>query len=313
MIKDHLNRTFKALRVSLTNSCNFSCHYCVSGWSNPVVKNTLPPEEFVEIIKSIHRITPLTKIRLTGGEPLLYQHICTLIKGIKKLGIENIGITTNAFLLPKKASMLKEAGLSSANISLDAIEESTFKKITRQSKINPVLNGIEKALEVGIPLKLNAVIMKGINDDQIIPLYRFAKAKRISIRFLEVMKMGHLHSSKTDYLYKEENMLTDLRRIAKLTSVKREKSATATYWEDQDGFKVGFISNSSKPFCSDCDRLRIDHQGRIYGCISSINGIDIKKDYKNQPLLSKNLFKSLKEKQSLAFTGSDISMKQIGG
>ena len=316
-IEDHLGRSFKTLRVSLTNSCNLACTYCVSDKADsktnyvPLLKK-LSLNEYLLAINKIYELTGIHTIRLTGGEPLLFKDIGSLVKGIKEIGIQNIRMTSNGFLLSELASNLKGEGLNSINVSLDAVDEETFFKMSKRKNVSKIIDGIDKALELGMEVKLNCVVMKGVNEDQIIPLLDFAGQRRISIRFLELMNMGHINESHSHYFYSQEEILKNISSKYKTFSIERETSATANYWITDNLIKFGVISNISHPFCSDCNRLRLDSYGRIFGCLSSNAGISVMNSLDNNHDLEELLKKALYQKQSV-FTGSSISMKAIGG
>lgn len=319
-ISDKYGRTFKKLRVSLNNICNFSCLYCVSPEEEARKKagkskaDTLPGlNDYIQIIKSLHNILNLQTIRLTGGEPLLYKSLVPLVQAIKEAGIPEVSMTTNASMLDKKAHALKQAGLDSLNISLDALHDKASETMTRRSQLDHVMKGIKAGQDAGIPMKINAVIMKGINDKEIIPLLNFGKKENITVRFLELMKMGHLYGKHSDYFYTEEEMLQQIRRWYQFYPLERKPSATANYWQMNDGYTFGVIANHSRPFCADCNRLRLDSQGKVYGCLSNPFGTSVMEALSNNEELEKILRKALNQKQDTGFTGSSLSMKAIGG
>jgi len=317
MIIDQSGRTFKNLRISLLNSCNFACIYCTNDVKEvenaPLISNNLSLVELLKIVQILHRKLNLKSVRLTGGEPLLYQKLPELIKGLNLIGIPKIKMTTNGFLLHKSVKILKKAGLSHLNISLDAADEASFFKMTRRDKFEEVIDGIDAALEVGIRVKINAVIMKGQNEDQILPLLQIAKDKEIIIRFLEVMAMGHLHhQQQNNHLFSQDEILKLIAQNYHFEPLIRSKSATANYWKTEEGLKFGIIANTSQPFCHDCNRLRLDQEGNIYGCLSENKPIDVK-NIETKAEWKKVLNEALRHKQPVNFTGSDLSMLKIGG
>lgn len=320
IVSDSLGRSFKKLRVSLTKQCNYNCTYCVVPPStNPIpgavpveTKRILDFEELVICISSIHKVNPIDEIKLTGGEPLLYYKLIPLIKEIGSMGIENISLTTNGQLLGIKANELFKAGIRKVNVSLDAIDPDIFNRITRTRSYYQVIKGIDKALQVGLGIKLNAVIMKGVNEGQIVQLLDFAKARGLVVRFLEVMKMGYLYNSGANLFFSEKEMLEQIRLVYDIEPLERAKNSTANYWLTDNGTKFGIIANESAPFCSDCDRLRLDSSGDIYGCICSDVGISVLQSSNGFDLKGK-LKQALAQKQKVKFKGSSKSMKQIGG
>ncbi|HLI93798.1 MAG TPA: radical SAM protein [Puia sp.] len=317
-IRDQYGRTFRTLRVSLLSQCNFGCVYCVAGENelrevnNAGRQEMLPTARLLEMIGRLHEQLVLETIRLTGGEPLLYPGLTTLVAGIHALGIEKIKLTTNGALLDRKAAELTKAGLRSVNVSLDAVEEGAFARMSRRNALERVVAGIDAALAAGLTVKLNAVIMKGINEDQILPLLDFARQRGITVRFLEVMAMGHLFHHSAPYLFAQREILGVIGEHYALNALERKPSSTARYWETDAGHRFGIIANESEPFCGDCDRLRLDSGGNIYGCLSSNHPIALDpKDDTGQ--LTEKLRQALGQKQAVKFTGSELSMLKIGG
>ena len=275
-IEDKLGRRFEKLRISLLNSCNFSCVYCVSeDFGNnqpettfkPIAEEQLSIEDFTRLINGVHRLTGLKSIRLTGGEPLLFRNLIPLIQQIQKIGIPDIRLTTNAYYLKESAKRLFEAGLTSVNISVDAIDLDVFNKISRHPNTSRVFQGIEAAIKAGLNVKLNAVIMRGKNDSQIIPLLDYATEKGVKIRFLELMKMGHLYHAENGLFYSEKEILNIIQEKYSIEKIQREYASTANYWQTSGGGTFGIIANESTPFCHDCNRLRMDSNGYFYGCL----------------------------------------------
>lgn len=316
-IRDQYGRTFRTLRVSLLSHCNLGCVYCVAGEeevkeANQVTAGSLGAPELLEIIRRLHGQLGLETIRLTGGEPLLYAGLVGLVEGLRSMGIRRIAITTNGLLLERKAVPLKQAGLESINVSLDAVDEEVFRQMSRRHSVDRVIHGIDAALGAGLEVKVNAVIMKGINDGQVLPLLEFAFERGITIRFLEVMAMGHLYHSSAKYLLTQEEILRLIGQRNKLVPLDREPSATARYWMTDRGQRFGIIANESEPFCRDCDRLRLDSSGHIYGCLSDNHPIVLDPSADESQWTGK-LQQALGQKQAVRFTGSDLSMLQIGG
>lgn len=311
-IQDIHGREFKTLRVSLTSVCNMACVYCVT--PGTIQKKTeeavLTTQEYLAVIQRIHRQVGLKTIRLTGGEPLLFNELPLLIEGIVAMGITDIKLTTNGLRLLLQIDALVKAGLRSINISLDALDPSVFRQITKTSNIRSVLDAIDSSIASGIEVKINTVVLKGINDHQIVPLLEYASARKISIRFLELMKMGYLHYNETDYFFGMDEIVERISSVTSVAKMERAASNTATYWQTSKGMVFGVIANESEPFCSDCNRLRLDSFGNIYGCISASEGIGVTQ--LSEEALTKALYKALAQKQDY-FTGSEISMKYIGG
>jgi len=318
LINDKYGRTFRTLRVSLLQHCNLGCVYCVAGDEELKQVNTshegqsLGVDELLAVIRRLHEQLGFTTIRLTGGEPLLYPGLAALIRGIRAAAIPDIRLTTNGFLLERQAASLKAAGLEAVNISLDAVDEAVFFAISRRHSADRVIRGIDAAITAGLDVKLNAVVMKGVNDSQILPLLELAFSRQVKLRFLEVMAMGHLHQDAGRFLVSQDEILRIIGGRYRFLPLTRAASATARYWQTEDGHVFGIIANESEPFCRDCDRLRLDSQGRIYGCLSSNEpiGLEMRED---ETAWERKLAAALAQKQPLRFTGSELSMLKIGG
>lgn len=314
LLTDSIGRSFKVLRVSLLDRCNFACTYCVcedgipAATPRPVV---LSSDELVDLIGRLHDVLHLQTIRLTGGEPLLYPDLPKLITGIRQLGIHDIKMTTNGFLLAKKVASLQEAGLRSINVSLDALSETSFYKVTKRAGLKQVLEGITAAQEMGLEVKINTVIMAGENDQEILPLLDFAFRHGLKIRFLELMGMGHLFGDTDSKFFPRQAMLERISSIYKIDEQAKECGDTATYWRTSCGHSFGIIANESQPFCADCNRLRLDCHGNIYGCLSSNTPIPLREVISQQGLEA-GLRAALGQKQ-MRFSGSEMSMLTIGG
>lgn len=318
LIADKYGRTFSTLRVSLLHHCNLGCVYCVAGEDDLKQANvsdkgsSLPGQQLLAMIGRLHAQLQLDTIRLTGGEPLLYHGLAELVQGIRAMGIPHIKLTTNGFLLERLAPSLKGAGLQSINVSLDAVDEDIFFRMSRRHSANRIIRGIDAALAAGLAVKINMVVMKGINDSQVLPMAELAYSKGLTIRFLEIMAMGHLFDQADRYLLTQDEILGILSGRHNLTPLDRTASATARYWKTAEGQVIGIIANESEPFCRDCNRLRLDSSGNIYGCLSSNHPIPLSLE-ESEEEWERKLEAALAQKQVLRFTGSDLSMLHIGG
>ncbi len=321
-IVDKYGRTFKTLRISLLSHCNLGCVYCVAGEpegeadeeSEGVSANhsRLSVPGLLAIIGRLHIQLQLKTVRLTGGEPLLYPDLTALIRGIHAIGIHDIKLTTNGFLLKRLALPIKDAVMVSFNLSRDAIDEYFFFTLSKRRSVQRIIDGIDAALQAGLTVKINSVIMRGMNDSQILPLLDFAVSRGIPIRFLELMAMGHLHDRAASYLFPKDEILGKIAGRYRFRALGRAEHATANYWETDQGHIFGVIANDSEPFCGDCDRLRLDSQGKIYGCLSSNHPIALEPSG-DQKAWAERLQEALLQKQALRFTGSVLSMLHIGG
>jgi cyclic pyranopterin phosphate synthase len=320
-IVDKFGRTFQTLRVSLTQVCNLGCVYCVDESEKPADipalaipqnKPALSTAQFADTIRLLHQILQLQTIRLTGGEPTLYRDLVPLVEAIRQTGIPAIKMTTNGSLLAQKILALHTAGLTSLNISLDALDPQVYTKISRRKNLHKILEGIDKAIALGVGVKINCVVMKGINDSQILPLLHYAREKGVPIRFLEVMQMGHLYENFEEHFFSERAIIQTIAQQHDFIELPREESATAKYFLMRDGYRFGIISNESDPFCNDCNRLRLDSYGNVYGCLSNNTAINIA-DHLHDPQEVKARLQEALVQKKMKFSGSKLSMLAIGG
>jgi len=278
------------------------------------IKNQQKLKQYIQSVKALHEVCHFKKVRLTGGEPLLFQGIEYLIHELKEIGIPKITLTTNGVFLKEKAEALWMAGLKSINVSLDSLNQDTFFEITKRKNSQKVLDGIEEAKKIGFQIKLNTVVMKTVNEHEIIPLFLYAKERNIGIRYLEFMQMGYLREEFETYFFSSDLILKQLSQVAEFLPLEKEKNATANEWMTTDFYKFGIIANTTKPFCQDCDRLRLGSDMKLYGCLSNATGISVTPALLQNPEeLQKSLALALSQKQKVAFTGSELSMKYIGG
>lgn len=311
-------RQFRKLRVSLTPVCNFGCPYCDPSdlREQPSEKRTpvRSAEEWTRAISRIHEVTPLTSVRLTGGEPLLYSGLGELVFRLRDLNIPSINITTNGSLLAKKAEDLAKAGLHGVNLSLDTLDPDRFRKVSGHLSIEETIAGLDLAVSAGLHVKLNATIMKGFNEDQVLPLLNFAFEKGVEIRFIELMSMGHLYGSENSGLYPKSAILADVAEEYTITPLVRERSGTAIPYLAENGrFRgnFGIIANESTPFCDDCDRLRLTHDMQLVGCISSRETFPMNPE--SGVSLKRVLNQAMASKRQDRFTGSPSTMLGLGG
>lgn len=246
----------------------------------------LPKAEILRFseIESIARLLVnfgVRKLRITGGEPLLRKDLSVLLKMLFAIeGVEDIAMTTNAVLLARHAEALKEAGLGRVTVSLDALDAEIFGKMNGVgAKPEKVIKGIDQALSVGLGVKVNAVIKKGVNENQVMPLVEFAQQREIPIRFIEYMDTGNTNQWKLDEVMPSAQILNLLNAHLELVPFNPTQiGETALRYgiEGQEGFEVGFISSVTKPFCADCNRMRLSANGQLYGCLFSADGLNVK-------------------------------------
>lgn len=272
---DSFGRVHSNLRISVTDRCNIRCFYCM-----PDENIRFKPREellsFEEIVRFVHVVAQLgvNKLRLTGGEPLVRSGLDELVRQLAGVpGIEDIALTTNGLLLADHAERLKHAGLNRVNVSLDTLNEATFQRIARREGLSRVLEGIAASQRVGFEkIRLNAVAIRGITEDDIVPLGEFARRHGLELRFIEFMPLDAEEQWQSDLVLSGEEIRRALEDgfCALLPAARPDPSQPATDYEFADGVgRIGFINPVSQPFCSDCNRLRITAEGQVRNCLFS--------------------------------------------
>jgi len=280
MIDKH-SRKINYLRVSVTDLCNLRCVYCMPPGGSALSDrdDILSFEEILKIIK--HGVSlGVNKIRLTGGEPLVRRGITSLIKQISDIdGINDIALTTNGVNLKEHAETLKMSGLSRLNISLDTMRADRFSDITRGGNIADVFDGVEEVLKAGFRgTKMNTVIMRGQNDDEILDFVRYILERDIELRFIELMASGWKDMVDSDRFIPSSEIMEKVQEIGELVPIKeRVGGGPATIYRIKGSLgSIGFISAVSKPFCSTCNRLRLTSDGKLRSCLLSGGEVDVK-------------------------------------
>lgn len=273
-MKDSLGREIDYLRISLTESCNLRCIYCMpEGVAPKVCGETLTKENIFDIVEVAVELN-IKKIRLTGGEPLLRQDIVEIVQGIKDRGIEKIYITTNGILLSEKIEKLKKAGLKGVNISLDTLDREQFNYITRGGDLERVLQGIEKALNLNLEVKINSVIMKDINENAIEELAKLTLNNQLDVRFIELMPIGQ---GKKFTGISNNDIYDRLEKIFEFDRDYKEIKGVSTYYKLKDSKgNIGFISPINSCFCETCNKIRLTSDGVIKRCLNSKGNTNIK-------------------------------------
>ncbi len=276
-ITDKLNRPIKDLRISVMDTCNYRCPYCMpadkfdDGYQFLKKNERLGFSEIEKVVK-IFASLGVNKIRLTGGEPLLRRDLDRLIKFLKKIdGINDIALTTNAQLLQRQLPKLIEAGLDRINISLDTIDEDLYYKMSgKRGNLSVVLDAIDAASQSSLKsVKLNCVVQKGINDDQIIPLLERYQDTNVVVRFIEFMDVGTKNGWTKDEVINFTDILQLIENKWKLSPIEPNYigEVASRYRYDDHGGEIGFITSISKPFCSSCSRARLSADGKLYTCL----------------------------------------------
>lgn len=276
---DPFGRTIEYLRISVTDRCDLRCSYCMSEDVEFLPRHDiLSFEEILRLAKSFAQLG-VKKIRITGGEPLMRKKLPELIAAIKAIdGIEEVVMTTNGTLLTQYAQALYEAGLSRLNISLDTLKSERFEKLTRRDRLDVVLAGIAEAKKYPFDgIKLNAVVMRGMNDDEIVELTQFAIDNEIDITFIEEMPLGEVGYDRSVTFLSSDDIKAVLEQNFSLTDTSYKTGGPAVYSAiDNTKTKVGFISPHSNNFCGDCNRVRITSVGRLLLCLGNENSQDLR-------------------------------------
>ena len=283
-LTDQFNRKINYMRISVTDRCDFRCIYCMSEQMNFLPKNQLLTLEEINRIATIFISMGVEKIRITGGEPLVRKNVDTLFDKLSKnKDLKELTLTTNASQLLKKAGMLKASGIKRINISLDSLNPLNFKKMTRTGDLNKVLDGIEYAISIGLKqLKLNTVIMKGINDHEIFDLIEFAIKKNIDISFIEEMPLGTTEFSRKSTFTSNDEISEKIKTNYLIDKIEYRTGGPAEYWQILGTkSRIGLISPHSHNFCEDCNRVRISCKGELFLCLGQDDKIEL------MPLLRK--------------------------
>ena len=289
---DPFGRTVRDLRISITDRCNFRCTYCMpeEGMTWLDRKDILSFEEIERLATiCVHRFD-VDSIRLTGGEPTVRAHLPMLVEKLAQLKVPStakspmagknidLALTTNGATLRLLADDLKSAGLSRINISLDTLQSERFLKITRRDHLANVLDGIDSAIQAGFaPVKINAVIQRGVNDDEILALASFGRDKKVEVRFIEFMPLDAQGQWQRNDVVGQDEIVATINNVYPLEQVAARGAAPADRWRYLDGAgTIGVIPSVTKPFCGDCDRVRLTAEGQFRTCLFSTTEFDLR-------------------------------------
>jgi len=277
LLKDSYNRPIRDLRVSLTDRCNFRCFYCLPHGEPPIApKEQMLSYEEIEYVCEIFVSLGIQKIRLTGGEPMMRRDIETIIEKLallKATGLHDLALTTNGYFLPDRAQGLKDAGLDRITISLDSLKPDTFKQMTGVDVLDRVLQGIEAAKQSGLqPIKINAVIVRGHNEDEVADFAAFAREHDVKMRFIEFMPLDSGHDWSRDDVVSGREIRDRIEARFPLLSIDVARgSETSSRYRFADGApgEIGIIAPVTEPFCGACSRIRLTADGQIRTCLFS--------------------------------------------
>ncbi len=286
MMQDLLNRPIRDLRISVTDKCNFRCKYCmpeeVFGFEYKFLARSdiLTFEEIARVANLFMKLG-VTKVRLTGGEPLLRQNLAGLIQQLSGIaGLRDLALTTNGYYLQQNAHSLRAAGLERITVSLDTLDANLFRKMAgRHLSLDTVLAGIDAAFTAGFTdVKVNTVVQRGVNEQEIIDLAEFGRRLGVTIRFIEYMDVGNLNKWRLEHVVPAGEILDIIRgkfSVGPLESNYRGEVARRYQYSDSKG-EFGVIASVTAPFCGDCSRIRLSAEGKLFTCLFSADGVDLK-------------------------------------
>ncbi len=322
MIVDRQGRRFRNLRVSLTAACNYACTYCVPDGKRLVAaQDELSAEAMVRGVAYLIEAAGIERLRITGGEPLVSPKLDLFLREVSQLGLSDISLTSNGQLLSRKLPLLLETGMRRLNISLDTLDPDAFKRIARGGDLASVLQGLDEARAAGMQIKINMVPLRGQNHEQVLPMLDYCLERGFELRFIELMRMGHLARDGNAFqqqFYGMDELLARIGEQHEFVQADAPLDATALRYEIPGQGFFGVIANESVPFCRTCSRLRLSSTGWLHGCLSSSNRHYVgdlldKPRHQALPALQRLLVRALGDKQDIAFSGGVTVMKIIGG
>jgi len=281
---DRFGRSLRDVRISVTDRCNFRCPYCMPKARFGPGHRFLPRAEALdgaEIVRlaGVFASLGVTKIRLTGGEPLLRPDLAEIVAGIAKLGVPDIALTTNGALLRRWAFRLRDAGLHRVTVSLDSLDPAVFTAMSdSRVALTEVLDGIAAAGEAGLaPIKVNCVVQRGVNEDGLLDLVGFARREGLGLRCIEYMDVGATNGWRMADVVSGEEILERVGRVYPLLEEAPDPAAVARTYRFADGNgDLGVITSVSRPFCGDCTRARLGVDGKLYTCLFATAGVDLR-------------------------------------
>ncbi|MEW8681951.1 MAG: GTP 3',8-cyclase MoaA [Candidatus Thiodiazotropha endolucinida] len=309
---DRFNRRINYLRISVTDRCDLRCIYCMSEDMEFVPRSQLLTlEELFRVGKSFVEMG-VRKIRITGGEPLTRRGVMQLFESLGQLdGLDDLTLTTNGTLLHRYAKTLQRAGVTRVNISLDSLQEARFRKITRIGDIRRTLTGIDAALEAGFQrVKINSVILKNRNHDEIPALVEFAEKRGMDISFIEEMPLGETGDhDRAELYYSSQQVLQDLQPHYDLIATTDTTGGPARYYRINDSnTRVGFISPHSHNFCDHCNRVRLTAEGRLLLCLGQEHSMDLRRVVRANPLDDEPLRQAIIDAMAIKPKGHEFDL-----
>lgn len=310
-IIDSHGRHIHKLRVQLTDACNFRCFYCM-----PQIVKFLPSTQLLSALELLEICSTLVdlgidEIRVSGGEPMLRKDFEQIIEGLSQLPLGKLGLTTNGFFLAEKLAVLEKSKCHNINISLDSLQKNKFHHITKSSCFEKVHEAVLKTKGMGFNVKINVVIMRGINDDEIFNFLDFSKRHNIEVRFLELMKIGCSRKNHPVHFMPAQEIIKIIEAREVLTPESVNRDSTSFNFKTSSGAKIGFIASESLPFCCFCSRLRLMATGTLRACLMSEEGVNVRGKKKEEyPRLLQSL---IEKKPMFRIDHMNQPMYQIGG
>ena len=317
VLVDNFGRTVNYVRISVTDRCDFRCVYCMDEEMQFVPRAKLLSLEEIGVIARAFTELGVGKIRITGGEPLIRRNIIKLFRDIGQLdGLDELVLTTNGSQLPKLAGELKDAGVKRINISLDSLDPDKFRRLTRVGELDKVLAGIDAALETGFEkIKINSVILKNRNDDEVPDLVEFASTRGMDISFIEEMPLGAIGDhDRAEAYYSSDEIRADLERRYTLLPTTETTGGPSRYHHiAETGTRVGFISPHSHNFCDSCNRVRLTCEGRLLLCLGQEHSVDLRQVIRAHPGDMDRLQQALRASMNIKPKGHefDLSAKPV--
>ncbi len=327
MLVDAYNRVVTDLRISVTDRCNYRCHYCMPEegmqWLH---RDALLTYAEIARLARVFVSLGVRHIRLTGGEPLLRKDLRVLVRMLSVIdGLHDIALTTNGYFLKEQAQQLADAGLHRVNVSLDSLSPSTFKAVTRRDEFPRTWEGVEAAVDAGLaPVKLNVVLVRGFNESEILKFASLAHSGRYIVRFIEFMPIGKDDGWNPEKVIASDEILEVIQREHRLVPIgQAEEHAPASRYRFADGTgEIGIISSVSHPFCSTCDRVRLTSDGKFRTCLFSQDELDLRamlRSGEDDASLSEAIIRAVHRKErghlinQAGFVRPERTMSQIGG
>ncbi|MCC6714280.1 MAG: GTP 3',8-cyclase MoaA [Gammaproteobacteria bacterium] len=308
---DRYGRTVNYVRISVTDRCDFRCVYCMAEEMTFLPRAQVLTLEELAFIGRAFVDLGVQKIRITGGEPLVRRNVSRLFRDLGALSLRELVLTTNGSQLPRMAQELKDAGVRRINVSLDSLRRDRFRQITRVGDLDQVLAGIEAARRVGFErIKINSVILRHRNDDEIIDLVRYASERGMDISFIEEMPLGVIGDhDRAEAFYSSDEVRRDIERAYTLTATAETTGGPSRYFRiNETGTRVGFISPHSHNFCESCNRVRLTVEGRLLLCLGQEHSVDLKRVVRANPGDLATLKQAIRDSMAIKPRGHDFDL-----